>query len=66
MCMQETRWKGSKPTCVRGSIGLLFYHGVDGRRNRLGVVLKEQYVKSVLEVRRVSDRVMSMKLENDW
>ncbi|XP_051784652.1 uncharacterized protein LOC127528083 [Erpetoichthys calabaricus] len=29
----------------------------------VGVILKEQYVKSVLEVKRVSDRVMIMKLE---
>lgn len=41
----------------------LFYHDVAGRRNEVGVVLKKQYVKSVLEVKRVSDRVMSMKLE---
>ena len=31
------------------------YHGVDGRRNGVGVILKEDYVKRVLEVRRVSD-----------
>uniref|UniRef100_A0A8C4S6L9 non-specific protein-tyrosine kinase n=1 Tax=Erpetoichthys calabaricus TaxID=27687 RepID=A0A8C4S6L9_ERPCA len=32
-------------------------------RAQVGVILKEQYVKSVLAVKRVSDRVMIMKLE---
>ena len=41
----------------------LFYHGVDGKRNEVGVILKEGYVRKVLEVKRVSDRVMSLKLE---
>lgn len=40
-----------------------FYHSVDGRRSGVGVILKEEYVKSVLEVKRVSDGVMSMELE---
>ncbi|KAJ8364363.1 hypothetical protein SKAU_G00131940 [Synaphobranchus kaupii] len=62
LCVQETRWKGSKARSIGGGFKL-FYHGVDGRRNGVGVVLKEEYVKSVLEVKRVSDRVMSMKLE---
>ncbi|KAI5091945.1 hypothetical protein C0J45_19151 [Silurus meridionalis] len=41
----------------------LFYHGVDGKRNGVGVILKEEYSKSVVEVKRVSDRVMNVKLE---
>ncbi|KAK3569374.1 hypothetical protein QTP86_026885, partial [Hemibagrus guttatus] len=41
----------------------LFYYGVDSKRNGVGVVLKEEFVRNVLEVKRVSDRVMSLKLE---
>ncbi|KAF7705670.1 hypothetical protein HF521_020956, partial [Silurus meridionalis] len=41
----------------------LFYHGVDGKRNGVGGILKEEYSKSVVEVKRVSDRVMNVKLE---
>ncbi|KAK3553084.1 hypothetical protein QTP86_031352, partial [Hemibagrus guttatus] len=62
LCVQETRWKGSKA----GSIGAgfkLFYYGVDSKRNGVGVVLKEEFVRNVLQVKRVSDRVMSLKLE---
>ncbi|KAK3517308.1 hypothetical protein QTP70_002953 [Hemibagrus guttatus] len=62
LCVQETRWKGSK-ACSIGAGFKLFYYGVDSKRNGVGVVLKEEFVRNVLEVKRVSDRVMSLKLE---
>ncbi|KAK3572881.1 hypothetical protein QTP86_009528, partial [Hemibagrus guttatus] len=34
-----------------------------GHYKKIGVVLKEDFVRNVLEVKRVSDRVMSLKLE---
>lgn len=40
-----------------------FCHGVDERINGVGVVVKEECVKSVLDVKRVCDTVMSVKLE---
>ncbi|KAK3569080.1 hypothetical protein QTP86_022114, partial [Hemibagrus guttatus] len=57
-----TRWKGSKARSI-GAGFKLFYYGVDSKRNGVGVVLKEEFVRNVLEVKRVSDRVMSLKLE---
>ncbi|XP_051793709.1 uncharacterized protein LOC127530597 [Acanthochromis polyacanthus] len=62
LCVQETRWKGSKARSL-GAGFKLFYHGVDRKRNGVGVILKEEFVRNVLEVKRVSDRVMSLKLE---
>ncbi|KAK3531759.1 hypothetical protein QTP70_028291 [Hemibagrus guttatus] len=62
LCVQETRWKGSKVRSI-GAGFKLFYYGVDSKRNGVGVVLKEEFVRNVLEVKRVSDRVMSLKLE---
>ncbi|KAK3545555.1 hypothetical protein QTP70_008158 [Hemibagrus guttatus] len=62
LCVQETRWKGSK-ACTIGAGFKLFYYGVDSKRNGVGVVLKEEFVRNVLEVKKVSDRVMSLKLE---
>ena len=62
LCVHETRWKGSKARSI-GEGFKLFYHGVDARRNGVGVILKEGYIKSVLEVRRVSERVITVKLE---
>ncbi|MCJ8736362.1 hypothetical protein PDJAM_G00257420 [Pangasius djambal] len=60
--IQETRWKGSKARSI-GAGFKLFYYGVDSKRNGVGVVLKEELGRNVLEVKRVSDRVMSLKLE---
>ncbi len=60
--VQETKWKRSKARSISGGFKL-FYHGVDGKTNNVGVILKEEYVNSVLEVERVSDRMMSVKLE---
>ncbi|MCJ8739195.1 hypothetical protein PDJAM_G00044620 [Pangasius djambal] len=62
LCVQETRWKGSKARSI-GAGFKLFYYGVDSKRNGAGVVLKEEFGRNVLEVKRVSDRVMSLKLE---
>ncbi|KAK3529748.1 hypothetical protein QTP86_003015 [Hemibagrus guttatus] len=62
LCVQETRWKGSKARSI-GAGFKLFYYGVDSKRNGVGVVLKEEFVRNVLEVKRVSYRVMSLKLE---
>ncbi|MCJ8736328.1 hypothetical protein PDJAM_G00258270 [Pangasius djambal] len=62
LCVQETRWKGSKARSI-GAGFKLFYYGVDSKRNGIGVVLKEEFGRNVPEVKRVSDRVMSLKLE---
>ena len=62
LCVQETKWKGSKARSIGGGFKLL-YHGVDGRRNGVGVILKEDYAKSVVEVKKKSDRMMNVKME---
>ncbi|KAK3518785.1 hypothetical protein QTP70_012733 [Hemibagrus guttatus] len=49
LCVQETRWKGSKARSI-GAGFKLFYYGVDSKRNGEGVVLKEEFVRNVLEV----------------
>ncbi|KAI5607898.1 hypothetical protein C0J50_9758 [Silurus asotus] len=59
---QETKWKGSKTRNIGGGLKL-FYYGAGGKRNGVGIVLKEEYSKSVVEVKRVSDRAMNVKLE---
>lgn len=38
---------------------------MDERRNGVGVILKKEYVKSVLGMTRLADRVMTMKLGNE-
>ena len=50
LCVQETRWRGSKARSIR--VGFKpFCHGVNARRKGVGVILKERYIKSVLQER---------------
>ena len=62
LCLQETKWKGSKARNIDGGFKI-FYNRADGRKNGIGIVLREELAESVLEVKRVSDRLMDMKLE---
>ena len=62
LCLQETKWKGSKARNIGGGCKI-FYYGADGRKNGIEIVLREELAESVLEVKRVSDRLMAMKLE---
>ena len=62
LCLQETKWKGSKARNIGGGCKI-FYNGPDGRKNGIGIVLREELAESVLEVKRVSDILMAIKLE---
>ena len=62
LCLQETKWKGSKARNIGGGCKI-FYNGADRRKNGIGIVLREELAESVLEVKRMSDRLMAMKLE---
>ena len=62
LCLQETKWKENKARNIGGGCKI-FYNGGDGRKNGIGIVVREELVESVLEVKRVSDRLMAMKLE---
>ncbi|KAF7686892.1 hypothetical protein C0J45_22493 [Silurus meridionalis] len=62
LCVQENEWKGSMARNIGGGFKL-FYDGVDEKRNGVGVILKEEISKSVVEVKRVSDRVKNVKLK---
>ena len=62
LCLQEEKWKGSKARNIKGGCKL-FYNGADGRKNGIRIVVRKELAESVLEMRRVSDRLMTMKLE---
>ena len=40
----------------------MFCYGEDSKRNGIGVIIKEEYAKCVVEVKRVSDRIMMVNL----
>ena len=52
--VQETRRRGSKDRSL-GTEFKLFYHDVGGKRTGVGVILKEELVRNVLGVKRVSE-----------
>ena len=58
LCVQETRWKGSKDRKQGSSYTILVWIG---REMELMLSLKEEYAVNVLEVKSV--RVMNVKLE---
>ena len=62
LCLQEAKWKGSTARNIRGGCKL-FYNGANESKNGIAIVVREELVESILEVRRVSDRLMAIKLE---
>ena len=62
LCVQETKWKGSNAREI-GAGYKLYYHGEDGTKNGVGIVLSEDMRDRVLAVERKCDRVTRMKLE---
>nr|XP_016505907.1 PREDICTED: craniofacial development protein 2-like [Nicotiana tabacum] len=59
-CVQETRWVGSR---VRVADGYkLWYSGVQKGKNGVGILVDRELRESVVEVRRVDDRLMTIKL----
>ncbi|XP_070055871.1 uncharacterized protein [Nicotiana tomentosiformis] len=59
-CVQETRWVGSKAKNADG-YKLWYSGGVEGK-NGVGILVDRDLRESVVEVRRVSDRLMAIKL----
>lgn len=41
----------------------LLHHDVDRKQNGVGVIWKDEYMKSVVEVKQVSNRITSLKVE---
>ena len=60
-CVQETNWKGNKARKL-GEGYTLYFSGASTTRNGVGVILHSEWQDKKLEVKRKSDRVMSIKL----
>nr|XP_016438989.1 PREDICTED: craniofacial development protein 2-like [Nicotiana tabacum] len=59
-CVKKTRWVGDKARNVDKF--KLWYSGRVGGRNRVGILVDKDLREVVVEVRRVNDRLMSIKL----
>ena len=55
LCVQETKWKGSKAKDL-GAGHKLYYNGYERNRKGVGIIVKADLVEDVIEVKRVSDR----------
>ena len=59
-CVQETRWKGQKTSVLKGY--KLWYAGLDGKRSGVGILVANDLLKQVVEVRRCNDRIMLVRI----
>ncbi|XP_039288350.1 craniofacial development protein 2-like [Nilaparvata lugens] len=62
-CIQETKWKGSKSRNI-GCGYKLIYHGTRAQ-NGVGIVVDRDLQERVVEVERVTERLMSIKFALD-
>ena len=64
LCVQETRWKGERARCVGG--GYKMWHcGNGNKKNGVEIILKKEHVDRVVELWRVTDRIICLKMELD-
>ena len=60
-CIQETMWKGAKAREI-GESYKMFYHGYNTKKNGVAIVVGEKWRDNILEVNRISDRIITAKL----
>ena len=64
LCVQETRWKGNSMRNL-GNGYRVFHAGESTQRNGVGIILSEMWVDKVVSVKRVSDRLINIKVVID-
>ncbi|KAH1254809.1 Craniofacial development protein 2 [Glycine max] len=62
MCLQETKWTGEKAKELDNSGFKLWYTGKIRLRNGVGIIVDKEWKKDVVDVRRVRDRIIALKL----
>ena len=63
-CVQEVRWRGASTRLITGkdSVYKLYWVGNKEGTNGVGVFLAERWIESVYNIKRVSDRILLIKL----
>ena len=63
-CIQEVRWRGASTKLIQGknTIHKLFWIGNDQGTNGVGIFLAEKWIEKVFDIKRISDRIMLIKL----
>ncbi|KAH1257082.1 Craniofacial development protein 2 [Glycine max] len=62
MCLQETKWIGEKAKELDNSGFKLWNTGKIRSRNGVGIIVDKEWKKDVVDVRRVGDRIIALKL----
>ncbi|KAH1264649.1 Craniofacial development protein 2 [Glycine max] len=62
MCLQETKWTSEKAKELDSSGFKLWYTGKIRSRNGVGIIVDKEWKKDVVDVRRVGDRIIVLKL----
>ena len=61
LCVQEIKWSGEKARMLEMGYKL-YYKGDTNKRNGVGIIVSEHLVQNVIETKRISDRLISVKL----
>ena len=62
MCLQETKWVGLKAKDLENSGFKLWYSGTNRTRNGVGIIVDKTLTQDVVDVKRVGDRIMAIKI----
>ena len=62
MCVHETKWRGNA-TRELGEGYKIIYSGESNKRNGVGIILSRKWKDNVVDVKRVSDRLMGIKVK---
>lgn len=69
LCVQETKWRntGSRARFLdnRSKAFKMYYYGEQQDRNGIGIILAAELVNNVVNISKISDRFMSIKLALD-
>lgn len=63
-CVQETHWKGEKAYHLGDGYKLIYY-GTSTKRNGVAIALVGHLATRVIEVQRISDRIMAIRIDTD-
>lgn len=69
LTVQETKWSNlgnkSRYLDLKTKSFKLYFHGVESGKNGVGIIVSAKYLDNIIEVTKVSDRLMSLKLVID-
>ena len=60
--MQETRWKGKEARCIGGRFKM-WHCASRNKKNDVRIILKKEHLERAVELWRVTDRIICLKME---